>query len=416
MNERDEDTRFSHGDPQQYINPIVNGFSDIFEALHKLKENADAGIEVLFQPIGEAVGGVRFEVMQAIEDRLRQACDKEKEVATFLMAKIEGELGAISGIMGYIEAALSKHEKRLEKLKRPSIKGTADATLSDKVGAMPQTSPTPQVAQQLPAGTQPVPASFLDITDIFPPAPTKDELAYLVLPMPAGQGYIGVSQLPQEMWDKNNGVGWFLSIAPTPISRVVINLLEDKDGQFLTGNSLFVNTTYDMSDDEIRHTVQSFPIDHGLTQILNRQEAWNVASNVYGEPVVRSVWEMYNIPPPAMQQAPPHLPPLRQARQATPTATPDERGEPPTITPSGEQVEPQDGPKECPPPPCPEINFTGLPDVLRNLLPNIGIPTFDQVCEASRPVYRYLGIPEELQVPCTTMRATKTYMERRMSG
>lgn len=414
MNERDQDTRFGATTQQQLIQPITTGLSNIYESLHSVKENTDARITEMFRDIASTVGQARVEVMQQIEERLRKACQKQMETEMFTKAKIEGMLSSVSGMMGFIESALAKHEKRLEKLKRPGISGTADATLSERPGAKPQTSPVKDSPAQAPPGTVNVPGSFLNQFDIFLPPPTKNELGNLVISTSDKTSYLALVNLPDEMWNMNNSVGWYLSLTPTPLTRVDVPIEKDENGVVVNAGSLFVNVTENMPENELRSLMAQFPINQSTINYYSSQEAWNASTAIYSEPITRSVWEVFNLTPPAIQQAPPHLPSFRQLA-SNPLQMPQElRGSASGTPGMAEQLVDSAGQPVCPPPPCPEIQFTGITDALQGLLPSFSMPTKDQVCRALDPFYDWFGIPSDLRIPCTTIEQIWQYMNNRV--
>lgn len=414
MNEREQDSVFQTDSPKQMAGAIANNLADVYTQLHDLKRGVGQGLENAFMGIANDVSGLQAQVMQVIEQTLMEACNKTAQTQAQIPHMIEQQLGAVGGTLNLIDSRLAQNRKRLQRLQGPTIKGTADAVGPGEVqtpqSAVPFQAPGPST--QAPGQTPG--ASLLQNFQPFPPAPSAPELQTLVMPTATPGSMIGLAQLPPQIWDRANDMGIFLSTAPTPLTQGQIAIQNDENGQFVDAGHVFLNLAQEAARPQLQTLIQTLGVPQSAVIILSPQDAYNAAVSVFSEPVVQSTYSVYNLPLPPVQQAPQTMPPI--SSQPPPpiietSPPPDHRPPPPTHSPTSTPTLPQG---ECPQPPCPKIEFTGLTDLTDWLLPRLRVPTMDEACAAINPLYDWLGMPQPLRIPCTSVAEIWRFMNGRV--
>lgn len=414
-NERDDDIAGTVGTAPQLASVVSHRVADLVGIATHLRDCVGIGCERELDALGQMIGDVYTDMANRIADLAWQPAQLATIIERDICSWIEGQLGAVEGTLSFCEAAIAKAKKRLDKLTGPAIVGASDAVPPIPSGELSQLAATLEGVEITSSAPSNGGTSIFGAADPFPSPPTAPELVGLAIPLAGGQGAIPLVSLPEAAWDKGSGEPTFVALLPTPLTRAVVQTVRVTDTGIQPEGMLTINSIVPMPLETIQCIVEALGAEPAAVTTYTAQEAWDNASAIWGEPLVRITWNTFGIPPPPIQQAPGHVPPLEQARLPAPepiTApfAPKSLQESPTAAPHA-----QAGDRPCPPQPCPTIEFTGLPGLpgVESLISQIPIPSLAQICALlARPV-GWVGLDAARMPPCASFEEMKRYLRQR---
>lgn len=341
------------------------------------------GTDQQLAPVAQAVGVIIGKISQCLELH----CDHAKQVQAKIEAKISADLDRrieiAKGTIQLLNAKIAKAEKRLQGKRKKA----------------------PVIAQQItPMQQEPTPC-MPGVDEIFPAPPKKAELAGLVVALVDDKGAVQLDQLPANYWHLAPHGGWWLSLSMTPLSRVQIRTFKVLEDAVEPGGMIFLNIGSEMDQQTLTALLGTLQIAPEAYLALTQSEAWDAAVGIFGDYLTGNVWDVYQIPHPAVAptlKPPEACPPGHQL--PAPEAFPGVEM-PPEGFPVVAEVQQRPGIQL---PPIPGVQLPAIPADLMTILRWLATrhwPTNQEVCTFLDPFYAFINIPAEARVPCVSLDA-----------
>jgi hypothetical protein len=396
-------------------NELAQFNADMTARVYSLRNQISQGVQLQFIEPTQVIAQLYSKIHDAINLNMAiggQCCQAiQDKVCAFLDNILDCGKTCLNGK----QAKCDKHARRLQ-----AKSGSPAPSAPPPRSAPPPAPAAPPQNGSAPVGSaggpvQNCPAATGLPPEPFPDPPSKEELAGLLVPFPDGTGAIDCEQLPAEFWDWQNPLKWWLSLAPTPVSRVQMTAVRWDGTNIGPAGILFLNVGMALDLDALVSLLSEFGLPKDAYCALSLDEAWQANSEAFGGMLTGAMWDYFCIPHPSVTVQMTPLP--KTALPSVPLPATDAPSCKPANVPENGVYVPISTPKDAGVPfgePV-QISMPTLPNPLQALFDRLRMPTNAEICGVLDPVYQYLGVPQNMRLPCVTLEQARAAFYQAMN-
>lgn len=294
-------TDWANADPPKLKAKIATDIAKTVNEQFALKDRIEQGVQNSFQQTGQAIKELMGTVADGIESTLACCCKTEQLLGEKIRDYIQAKFSVMQAVQGFLDGKIAKIEKRLAKSAGKDKIVDADATPGAGGQGPRIPTPTSSATGFQPGGGNIPPPSFNPNKQPFGVPPTVEQITNIYFVTQGEGGLIPLVSLPQDWWNYQNQNGFWLSTENTIATRGSIPGYAPQGDTFAPVTNLYFNSSMPFGTEDIASLLQGLGLRPDGVQILNEQQAWDLAVRDFPPILVGQAWDSWGLPhPPAV--------------------------------------------------------------------------------------------------------------------